>query len=144
MVSSGIKRCPADGCRQWATVSHMTRGGTALWRCPAGHAFQDPRDPLVQPRARNDDPDTSHDAAASMTRGAQRQRDKILGLLRDRGHLTADELDVSLFDGHHTAGRRLSELRELGLAERTDRKRDTRSGRKAYLWRLVENEPSLF
>ena len=144
MVSASIKKCPEPGCRQWATVSHMTRGGVALWRCPAGHAFPYDGGRLFQPRARTQDPDTSHDAASSMTRGAQRQRDKILGLLRDRGDLTADELDVSLFDGHHTAGRRLSELRELGLAERTDRKRDTRSGRKAYLWRLVENEPSLF
>jgi len=143
VASQAWPHCPHEGCQQWASSSHTTRGGASVYRCPKGHTWYSEPD-LAGPRARTSDPDTSHAAAASMTKGAKRQRDKILRILRERGAMTADELDVALFGGRHTAGRRLCELRDLDLAQRTEEKRDTRSGRKAYLWRLVENEPSLF
>ena len=89
------------------------------------------------PRARRTDPDTSHAAANSMAEGAKGQRSRIHAYLTEFGPHTADELDEALDLRVTSAGRRLSELKEKGLAERTTEKRPTRSGRGAYAWRAL-------
>ena len=102
-----------------------------------------PHDSEVKPRARTSDPETSHEAAASMEGPAKSQRNDCLKLLRFTGPRTADEIDEYMEGLTHgrwprtTAGRRLPELEELGLVERLPEKRPTRSGRKAHLWRAV-------
>ena len=97
------------------------------------------------PRARSTDPQTSHDAAASMVETAAKQRERILTAFRlNPGKaFTADALDAylaELYEGQWprtTAGRRLPELLERGLVRRLDETRPTRSGRNANLWEVV-------
>ena len=102
-----------------------------------------PHDSEVKPRARTSDPETSHEAAASMVEGAGRQREIVYAYLATTTRrLTADDIDKYLANlnpdwPRTTAGRRLPELEELGLVERLPEKRPTRSGRKAFLWRAV-------
>lgn len=95
---------------------------------------------LFQPRARVSDPETSHEAAESMLHESQVQRSAIREVLSTHGGMTADEIDDMLESRGGwrmtTAGRRLSELQVLGLVERTDERRQTRSGRSAFVWRL--------
>lgn len=96
--------------------------------------------PMFTPRARTTDPDTSHDAALSMAVPSQAQRAAAHVALTKHGPMTADEIDAMLEgDGWRTttAGRRLSELAEMGAVVRTDDKRKTRSGRMAYVWMVT-------
>lgn len=86
------------------------------------------------PAARATDPATSHAAAASMEESAVAQRDRILWWLRNSGPSTADRLDAALALRPTSAGRRLPELRDLGLVRMTERMAKTRSGRPANLW----------
>ena len=90
-----------------------------------------------EPRARTTDPDTSHEAAASMFDEAESQRLRILVCLEYYGAMTADFLDEALDLRPTSAGRRLPELEEAGLVTPTGDKALTRSGRKARLWRVV-------
>ena len=90
------------------------------------------------PKARKTDPGTSKEAAASMATVAESQRQKILDTLRTRGPQTADSLDFLIRWRPTTAGRRLKELSEAGLVEMTGVKSRTRSGRKAYVWKLIQ------
>ena len=93
--------------------------------------------PLFPPKARNSDPDTSHEAAESMEGEAKAQRAQILDYLRRRGPRTADGLDFILNLRPTSAGRRLPELKEMGLVEMTAKVALTRSGRGAHVWRAV-------
>lgn len=88
----------------------------------------------VTPRARNTDPETSHKAAVSMSKAAESQREEIYQYLKRNGPETADGVDRGLGYRPTTAGRRLPELRELGLIEMLDDTGLTRSGRSARLW----------
>lgn len=75
------------------------------------------RDPL----SRTSDPETSHLAGASMREEAQAQRQAILAyLLAHPSGATADALDKELSWRPSTAGRRLSELIEMGVVFRCD------------------------
>ena len=93
--------------------------------------------PLFPPKARNSDPDTSHEAAESMEGDAKAQRQRILAYLRYHGPHTADCLDAFLGLRDTSAGRRLPELKEMGLVEMTTMKALTRSGRRAHVWRAI-------
>jgi len=93
--------------------------------------------PLFEPRARNSDPVTSHQAAESMMGEAQGQRANILAALTMFGPMTADELDEKLDLRDTSAGRRLPELAEMGLVERLKDMRRTRSNRQAHIWRAL-------
>lgn len=86
-------------------------------------------------RARATDPGTSHAAAAAAHADAQRAA--CLAALRQQGGLTADEVDAYLHWRPTTAGRRLGELRALGLIRATEQTRLTRSGRAALVWEAV-------
>lgn len=88
--------------------------------------------------ARTTDPETSHDAAASMLGYAASHRAKILAYLRDCGGATGDRIDEALDWKHATANRRLPELRRLGLVVMTEETDVTRSGRRARIWRLID------
>lgn len=134
MAETQHRPCIADGCRRVASFSGANRSGAMLFKCACGHTFA-----VVapMPRARSTDPETSRDAADSMVQAAEGQRSAILAELRKSGPLTADEIDVHLFSGHHTAARRLPELAELGLVHRSTDKRPTRAGRAAFIWRAM-------
>ena len=88
---------------------------------------------LFTPRARTTDPDTSHEAAESMTSPAAGQRAVCLEHLRT-GPKTADRIDELEGWRATTAGRRLPELQDLGLVRMLEAKSRTRSGRNAHLW----------
>ncbi len=88
-------------------------------------------------KARRTDPQTSHDAAASMRGAADAQRRQVLGTLALHGPLTADEIDEHVEWRATTAGRRLKELETAGLVVRTPVTRPTRSGRQATVWSLT-------
>ena len=94
--------------------------------------------PSPPPRARESDPETSHEAAASMANEAAAQRSKIHRALLCHGGKTADGLDEFCELRVTSAGRRLPELQKLGLARPTDRKEKTRSGRMARVWEAVK------
>lgn len=91
----------------------------------------------VEPRARTTDPGTSHAAARSMRDAASAQRAKLLGAVRGSGlfGLTCAEADSQLGWRETSAGRRMSELRELGLVHDSGMLRKTPSGRQAIVWR---------
>ena len=93
--------------------------------------------PMFDPRSRNSDPETSKEAGGSMESEADTQRRKILDLLREFGPSTADGIDFALKLRDTSAGRRLPELKEMGLVEMTDQTALTRSGRRAHIWRAV-------
>ena len=94
------------------------------------------------PLARATDPETSHEAAASMVDEAARQRDRLAAWLVTQGPhgAIADEADTALEWRPTTAGRRFGELvrdgraiRLDGLAGRPTRKRTTGQGRPAFV-----------
>ena len=102
----------------------------ALWRVP------DVRDwsPSNYPQAPGfvAGSDTSHAAAESIKPTRKSMLSETLRLLRlnDEG-LTSDELERITGWRHQTASARLRELVLLGLAEDSDRRRKTSSGRTA-------------
>jgi hypothetical protein len=89
--------------------------------------------------ARRTDPATSHDAAASMEESASAQRQAILDELESLGEkgATNDEMDVLLGWRTGTTSRRMVELIRIGLVVRTSLKRDTASGRGAFVHQLA-------
>ena len=88
-------------------------------------------------QARTSDPETSHEAAASMYDEAKAQRGHILWCLHEYGGMTADGLDQALGLRVTSAGRRLPELESEGLVRKTQRQAMTRSGRSAIIWEAV-------
>jgi hypothetical protein len=98
-------------------------------------------------RARKSDPDTSHEAAASI--GDLRERQKVVLAIFDWPGVgfmgTTDEELGDAYQRLALAGQvpyqspsglrtRRSELVELGLVENSGDKRKTRSGRRAIVW----------
>jgi hypothetical protein len=96
--------------------------------------------PLFAPhtRARLTDPGTSHEAAASTVQTSAHQRRLVILALEAAGPMTADEIDAYLRWRPTTAGRRLHELRQVGMIRTTGVTKPTRSGRRAEVWELVE------
>jgi hypothetical protein len=90
----------------------------------------------TRPRARASDPETSHEAAASMLDTAARQRLRILAFLNDCGTngATSNEIDQHFGWDAATAGRRMKELTDMGVVTRTARRRVTTRGRRAAVY----------
>lgn len=85
---------------------------------------------------RRTDPDTSRKAAASMRYYAKVQRRAILELLSDNVPRHHRAIDEALQWDHHTAGRRLPELRAAGLVEKCGTA-PMSSGRHGTLYRIT-------
>jgi predicted ArsR family transcriptional regulator len=92
---------------------------------------------LIFPTARRTDPDTSHQAAASMVHIAGLQAREVLEALRRYGSMTYTEIASLAGLEPHAVGRRLSELRRLELVERLSETRVTPSGRAAHVYRVM-------
>lgn len=100
-------------------------------------------------RARRDDPETSHEAAASVESIRERQR-AIYSLLDSIGPMHDEELvgrylrqvdlPVQSVSGIRT---RRSELVDLGLVVHTGEFTKTKSGRRARIWAVAEKDLSL-
>lgn len=91
--------------------------------------------------ARHSDPVTSHDAAESVTESTLRgSRQAVLSMLRRAPHgATAEVLERVLPEYRPQRVRTaLVELERLGIVARTSETGYTSSGRKAQIWKAVE------
>ena len=88
-------------------------------------------------RARTLDPETSHDAAASMTLAANRQCAQVLNALRAIGNGGAEQIAATCGLDAYQVRKRTSELQDAGLIETTGERRRTRSGRSERVWRVA-------
>ena len=81
--------------------------------------------------------DTSEEAADSVEPTTESMRQKVLGLIRQAGPygVTDDEVEVALGMRHQTASARRRELGLSGHVRDTGKRRPTRSGRSATIWR---------
>lgn len=105
--------------------------------------------PLPDP-VRPGDPDTSHDAAASITDGLSAQRRSVFDAVcdverhnRHRVGATAYEVQAVLaYTGHapqqSVIARRLTDLRDLGLVADSGVRRPGSSGRQLICWTAVD------
>jgi hypothetical protein len=99
-------------------------------------------------RARRDDPDTSHAAAAEIGDTAARQSRFMLQLVRKYPGCTSAELaavpdwpaEWSTLDRRYIAARRLPELRPRWVINGPKR-HCQRTGKLAYTWQLAEMNP---
>lgn len=89
------------------------------------------------PRAHADDPPTSHEAARLAAPKAASHRARIITLYRERGELTADQVDALLGLPRYAAQRRTSDLVRDGWLEPAGYDRPTRSGASARVLRLT-------
>lgn len=85
--------------------------------------------------------DTSQAAAESIAPHLSRLQDRLLGLIRDRGGATVDELIVATGLVHQTVGPRVRELFLKGRVRDSGQRRPTRRGRKATVWIVGEVVP---
>jgi predicted ArsR family transcriptional regulator len=88
-------------------------------------------------RARTLDPETSHDAAASMTLAANRQCAQVLNALRSIREGGAEQIAEACGLDAYQVRKRTSELQDAGLIETTGERRKTRSGRSERVWRVA-------
>ncbi len=88
--------------------------------------------------ARHSDPDTSHEAAASV-KHIRRSQEVVLALLKDLGPVTDEELYVFAQDNMTRSGARTrrKELVDKRLVKDSGMKRLTISGRKSIVWEAV-------
>lgn len=92
---------------------------------------------MYHPRARNDDPLTSHESAYLADAFAATQHDLILDALKMCGPRGAEQIaEYTLMDAY-AVRKRLPELQRLGLAAPTGGQRQTKSGRSERIWRLT-------
>lgn len=95
--------------------------------------------------ARNSDPQTSWDAAASVDQVREKQT-AVLRVLTQHGPLTHEELVSTYYDAQlglpmqSPSGirTRCNELVKMGLVEWTGEKRVMTTGRKARVWRAID------
>jgi predicted transcriptional regulator len=85
---------------------------------------------------------TSRAAAESVKPHATRLARLVLEHVRARGGLTSAEAESELGLIHQTASARLRELVKLGLVADSGETRPTPSGRRAIVWRAVEQIPA--
>ena len=91
---------------------------------------------------RDSDPDEAV-KAASNTFGQSKNRVRVYEALTALGEGTAEEIAamaIEMFPGHYppySLARRVTDLHERGLIERTGEKRRTQAGGSADVWRLI-------
>ena len=101
-------------------------------------------EPLTSPigHARNGDPETSHDAAASLSPDTIRlSQQRVLDYLYRWGPLTDTELVAALNGEQSPSGirTRRRELADLGFVQDSGQRATLKSGRKAILWSIDES-----
>ena len=112
-----------------------------------------PKEEVVDPsqsdffraKARHSDPDTSHDAARSLSAGKLRASQKaVLGHFRKFGPMTdTDLVNVYVGSPQSRSGLRTrrSELVDRGLVEDTGARKKLPTGRNAIVWRATPHPP---
>lgn len=91
------------------------------------------------PRARNSDPETSHEAAAKIRPRITRTIDSVYQALKRRRNITSRELAQAAGLDRYEVARRLVDLERAGLAERGPKRRCTVQGWAAITWNPTEN-----
>lgn len=88
------------------------------------------------PIARSRDPQTSHDAAITITGSGARanQQRHVLYAVRRYPGLTSSELARAMGADRYMVARRLPELRAAGLVKNWEPRRCRVSGQKAMIW----------
>jgi hypothetical protein len=83
--------------------------------------------------------DTSREAALAIASQAKTLRDSVLNVLMDiaPSALSADQVAIRLQRSPLSIRPRISELRRLGLVERTEQRVTNESGMTACLWRAA-------
>jgi predicted ArsR family transcriptional regulator len=79
---------------------------------------------------------TSQEAAEAIKPAARMLRDRVLSSLARIGPRTADEMAASLGEDILSIRPRFTELRRLGLIEKTGERRPNKSGADANVWRI--------
>lgn len=115
--------------------------GQITFRNDKGRACTPKAAGLVVPekaRARVSDPQTSHEAAQSITAVLPRLEAIVLGALKQhRGGMTSEEIADHLGMDRVTVSPRLKPLERKELIARTGEKRVGRSGRKGEVWKAA-------
>ena len=92
----------------------------------------------LSPASRRTDPQTSHEAEASVNSGArQRQMHKLAELIREHPDLTGNELSLHGVLTERQISRRLNDARENGLIKVSGERPCSISGRSARIWRAA-------
>jgi hypothetical protein len=147
-------------CQACGRVSEFGRGtpslvpGLLLAKCPKcgkqtpHRRLVEDRDPqpVTKPQetavARRGDPETSHEAAASVT-GLRDSQAEVLGVIRRRGPMTDEEVLKVLRDRGERpwtpsgARTRRSELVTAGMVRDSGRRKRLPTGRRSILWEAV-------
>tara|TARA_R110000803_G_scaffold39641_5_gene85550 strand:- start:807 stop:1088 length:282 start_codon:yes stop_codon:yes gene_type:complete len=89
---------------------------------------------LFTPLARNNDPQTSHDAAHSVEFSLGRQHQEIVTVLERGIPFAAEQLEMII---GFPVWRRMNELEKAGIVEKTGEQHKNNSGRMANKYRLV-------
>ena len=96
--------------------------------------------PIFPPASHRNDPATSHEAEAAVTKSGQRATHALLVLRELKANpagLTAPEIAAMLRLEIYQVRRRLTDLKDAGLVERTDRVRVWgKTGRGQCVWRV--------
>ena len=80
--------------------------------------------------------DTSREAYESVNRANDTLYSRVLGWLEDSPS-TCDEIEVGLEGRHQSVSSRIRKGVQDGLIKDSGEKRETRTGRKAIVWRLA-------
>ena len=98
----------------------------------------------IKPLARNNDPETSHEAAKDVSVRASAHRLLAMQTLDRHGALTDHELAARTGLQHNSIGKRRKDCQDAGMVERlldadgNSIKRPAPSGSKALVWTLTE------
>lgn len=94
----------------------------------------------IGPRTRRSDPQTSRDAAASLTPEALgREQGRVLrAISMHAGEAIRDQVAMYLSADRSCVSRRITDLRDLGLVEDSGRTRPGPSGRQQTVWCLTD------
>jgi hypothetical protein len=91
--------------------------------------------------ARRRGPQTSKDAAKSVLGFVPQRGKQIWRMIRDAKGLTCDEIELRAEWSHQTTSARITFLRKSGYIRDSTRRRKTRTGRKAIVWVVTDQEP---
>lgn len=92
---------------------------------------------LLPPVARNTDPVTSHDATPAPTSRTTMMR-QLLTQFRTGGVTAEQAADAAGYTSADGAWKRVSDLRNAGYIEATDRTHKARSGREQTVWEITQ------
>jgi predicted ArsR family transcriptional regulator len=99
---------------------------------------------FARTHARNDDIDTSHDAAESAESISKRHKAIVYASLKLHGPQTSQEIADQTGLEHAQTWRRVSDLRNDGTIIDSGERRPNKSGRSAAVWKLAPVQLALF